>query len=148
MRLGRLIVAAFCASHTSSPGAGLELCQLFKLQDVVGLASTFHRNGSYVALLPFSRPMSCLKMGSLHLMHAGLSSTYSICISNQDIRTSREPEHPEKKIPTRPTHLCQKKGRIMQRRCQRPWFVTGREKDVSAIGASLPCSHRCGSQDG
>ena len=119
MRLRQHIV--FCASHISSPEAGLELCQLFELQDVfIGLASTCRLNGSYIALLPFTKTMSCLKMGSLPLMHAGLSFTYSICTSNQDTRTSQEPEHPEKKTPTRPMHLCRNKGRITQRRCQRP----------------------------
>ena len=91
--------------------------------------------------------MSCVKLGSLHLMHAGSSFIYSICISNQDTHTSREPEHPEKKTPTRPMHLCRSRERIMQRRCQRPWSVTEREKDVSDVGALSPSSHQYGSQD-
>ena len=79
--------------------------------------------------------------GALTSVYAGSSFTYSICTSNQDIRTLRELEHPEKKTPTRLMLLCQNKEGNMQRRCQRLSFVTEREKDVSSNGASFPCLH-------
>ena len=74
---------------------------------------------------------------------AGSCSIFSICISNQDIRTLQEREHPEKKTPTRPTRLCPNKASNMQRRCQRPSFVTERENDVSNVRTLLPCARRC-----
>ena len=76
------------------------------------------------------------------LSYAGSSFTYSICTSNRDTPTLREPEHPEKKTPTRPMPLCPNKAKNTQRRCRRLLFVTEREKDVSTTGLSFTLPHR------
>ena len=125
--------------------AGREPSQPLILEHIVGLASIYRSDGSCVTLLSFGGFGISAKKGAYGaylLSYAGSSFTYSICTSNRDTPTLREPEHPEKKTPTRPMPLCRNKAENTQRRCRRLLFVTEREKDVSTTGVSFTLPHR------